>query len=736
MGASADNLDRASIVDANFINAVTSGQLPTSAIALGLADVHLTQAELLDLFESQLISRHLDLIARELKRKNQAFYTIGSSGHEGMAAVAKALHVDDMAFLHYRDAGFYIQRAKSKYANEKIIRDLLLSLVAAKDDPIAAGRHKVLGSKALSIPPQTSTIASHLPKVVGAAASIKRAHILNIQHPLPDDGVVLGSFGDASCNHASALAAFNSAQWLAHDGYPLPLIFVCEDNGWGISVPTPSDWIESLFGKYPFFQYLQADGLHILDLYRQACAAEKIARRQKKPVFLHVKCVRLLGHAGTDVELQYRSKAEIEATEQQDPLLHTARIILELGALSATDIVQKYQAIGQQVQQIATEVVGSAQLASRAAVMAAIVPPVRNISVPPLPALAMRQKVFGDQFAKLANPLNLSQAINAVLTDLMLQYQNIIVFGEDVAQKGGVYRVTADLRNRFRPARVFNSVLDEQSILGYAIGHAHNGFLPIPEIQYLAYLHNAEDQLRGEAATLSFFSNGQFTNPMVIRIASFAYQRGFGGHFHNDNSFAVLRDIPGIIIACPSNAADAATMLRTCVELAYIEQRIVVFLEPIALYMKKDLHTPGDQAWLFNYPAPHKTTPFGELAVYGDATDTVILTYGNAVPMSLQAAKILKESHQTPVKVIDLRWLKPLPEPQILNQIANAKHVAIIDESRQTASLSEQLVTLIATQSNPPPKLSRLTGADSFISLGDSWQHLLPSPEEIVRLLK
>ena len=141
-------------------------------------------------------------------------------------------------------------------------------------------------------------------------------------------------------------------------------------------------------------------------------------------------------------------------------------------------------------------------------------------------------------------------------------------------------------------------MLDEQSILGLAIGMGHNGFVPIPEIQFLAYLHNAEDQIRGEAATLPFFSNGQFTNPMVLRIAGLGYQKGFGGHFHNDNSLAVLRDIPGVIIACPSTGEDAAQMLRECVRLAREEQRVVVFLEPIALYPMRDLNAVQDGGWM------------------------------------------------------------------------------------------------------------------------------------------
>ncbi len=150
------------------------------------------------------------------------------------------------------------------------------------------------------------------------------------------------------------------------------------------------------------------------------------------------------------------------------------------------------------------------------------------------------------------------------------------MFGEDIGRKGGVYGVTRGLRKAFGAGRVFDTLLDEQTILGTALGSALAGFLPIPEIQYLAYLHNAEDQLRGEAATLRFFSGGQYQNGMVVRVAGLAYQKGFGGHFHNDNSVAVLRDIPGVVLAVPSHPANAPQLLRECLALAG-EGRVCVY---------------------------------------------------------------------------------------------------------------------------------------------------------------
>ena len=209
------------------------------------------------------------------------------------------------------------------------------------------------------------------------------------------------------------------------------------------------------------------------------------------------------------------------------------------------------------------------------------------------------------------DPQPMSRIINWALTDLMLAHREIVMMGEDVGRKGGVYGVTQKLHARFGADRMIDTLLDEQSILGLAIGMAQNGFVPMPEIQFLAYLHNAEDQLRGEAATLPFFSNGQFTNPMVLRIAGLGYQKGFGGHFHNDNSVAVLRDIPGVILAVPSNGADAARMLRECVRLAREEQRVVVFLEPIALYPMRDLHGDKDGLWMTPLSRPVRADRLG-----------------------------------------------------------------------------------------------------------------------------
>lgn len=586
--------DRPTIIDEAFARRVAAHDFPSARSN----DVpHAVPAHVLtDLFDSQIMSRHLDLWAR--RSKGKTFYSIGSSGHEGTAAMAAATRTTDMAFLHYRDAAFLIQR-KKQAGGLTPLSDMALSFAASADDPISGGRHKVLGCAQTFVPPQTSTIASHLPKAVGAAHSIGMAKRLKLTEAvLPHDAIVLCSFGDASANHSTSQGAFNAACWSAYQHLPMPILFLCEDNGIGISVRTPGGWIEANFSARPALHYVQCDGADLNDAIRGCEEAVAYARTQRRPVFLHMRTVRLMGHAGADVEASYSSLTDIEANEAQDPLLHSARILHEQAGLSGEEIVARYEGMRARVERVAQDALAKPRLETASAVMAPILPGQGARISPALPEEGARDAVFAKDARNLSKPVTLAKSINFALADLMLRYPNIALFGEDVAKKGGVYGVTQGLRDKFGAARIFDTLLDEQTILGLAIGLAHNGFVPIPEIQFLAYLHNAEDQIRGEAATLSFFSNGQYRNPMVVRIAGLPYQKGFGGHFHNDNSLAVLTDIPGIIVACPSNAADAPAMLRECVRMAHEDGRVVVFVEPIALYHTTDLAVPGDNGWV------------------------------------------------------------------------------------------------------------------------------------------
>ncbi|MEU7869865.1 transketolase C-terminal domain-containing protein [Dactylosporangium sp. NPDC049140] len=799
-------------------------------------DTALTGEQARALYDAQSTSRHLDLAARWLRSFDAGYYTIGSAGHEGNAAVAAALRPTDPALLHYRSGGFYCMRA-AQVAGSDPIRDVLRGVVASAREPIAGGRHKVFGHADLHVVPTTSTIASHLPRAVGVAYALGRGRRLDPPgggHGWPADALVVCSFGDASINHAAATAAFNTAGWCDHIGLKLPLLFVCEDNGLGISVRTPDGWVAAALGSRPGLRYYSADGCDTAETYDRAAEAAAWVRRYRRPAVLHLSMIRLMGHAGADAEMAYRSPVEIAAELGRDPLVRTARMLVEAGVATPAELMTRYDEIGWEVRRVAEEVLGEPKLASASEVTAPLAPrrPVRVSRAvadaaahlgaddrleeadgdagreldddleftadtfssgtaadtfssgtaadtfssgtaadtaddfaadsddwpeperTPTPAAAVRPvsgtprnngsghpasrlAAFGGKLPEKAGPLTLAQTINSTLTDAMLAYPQMVVFGEDVAAKGGVYGVTKGLRDRFGATRVFDTLLDETSILGLGLGAGLAGMLPVPEIQYLAYLHNAEDQLRGEAATMQFFSQGAFHNPMVVRVAGLAYQLGFGGHFHNDNALAVLRDIPGLVVAAPARAEDAAAMLRTCLASAVVDGSVCVFLEPIALYHTRDLHTDDDNWWLSDYAPPSEWpaihVPIGRARAYsnGPNDDLTIITFGNGVRLSLRAAARLT-AEGIHCRVVDLRWLSPLPVGDIIKNASDTGRVLVVDETRRSGGVGEGVIAALV-DAGYVGVARRVAAVDSFVPLGPAANHVLVSEEQIVQ---
>jgi 2-oxoisovalerate dehydrogenase E1 component len=691
----------------------------------------LSPERVLELFDAQLASRMLDVAARALRARGAGYYTIGSSGHEGNAGVAAALRLTDPALLHYRSGAFYLARAAQ--AGRDGVTDVLLGLVGAAAEPIAGGRHKVFGHRDLNVIPQTSTIASHLPRAVGVAFALDRARRLGRPAPWPADAVVVCSFGDASANHSTAAGALNTAAYCAYQGLPLPLLLVCEDNGLGISVRTPPGWIAAARSRDAVIPYFTPDGPDVAAVHEAALAAAAVVRERRAPAFLHLPVIRLGGHAGSDVESAYRSPADLAADLDRDPLTATARLLVADGVLSPAEVLDRYESVRDRVLAQADRLAGAPGLTTAAEIMAPLAP-----RRPAAVAAAVTGAVAGAGTGVVAGradagpagpggPVTLAQAINQTLARELAARPGMLVFGEDVARKGGVYGVTRGLLREFGAGRVFDSVLDEQSILGLALGAGLAGLLPVPEIQYLAYLHNAADQLRGEAATLSYFSRAQYRNPMVVRVAGLAYQKGFGGHFHNDNSVAALRDIPGLVIACPARPDDAAAMLATCLAAAEADGTVSVFLEPIALYHERDLLAAGDDGWLAGPPAEH--VPIGRARRHGAGADLTIVTFGNGLRMSLRAAGRLA-ADGIGCRVLDLRWLAPLPVADLLREASATGRVLVADETRRTGGVAEGVISALA-DAGFTGRVRRVASEDSFIPLGDAAAAVLLSEAAI-----
>jgi 2-oxoisovalerate dehydrogenase E1 component len=673
------------------------------------------QPEAEEIWRAQINSRQADYAARWLQQHGRSFYTIGSAGHESNAAVALALRQDDPALLHYRSGAFYLARAAR--AGIDGVEDVLRGVVAATAEPIAGGRHKVFGRHELSVLPMTSTIASHLPRAVGMALAIDRAARLGVAGPWASDAIVLCSFGDASVNHATAQAALNTAAQCAFQRLPVPLLFVCEDNGLGISVPSPAGWVESALRARPTIRYEQADGSDPASVLEIARELAGWIREQRKPAVLHLGTVRYLSHAGADAEMAYRTPRAIRDEYERDPLLGTGRWLVDAGGRTGEELADEYVTARERVRAQALEATALPQMSSAEEVMAPLAP--RSPATVEATAGAIR--LASDE------PLTLAQAINTALAAVLEQHPEALLFGEDIAVKGGVYGVTRGLHARFGAARVFDTLLDETSILGLALGAAVSGFLPMPEIQYLAYLHNAEDQVRGEAATLQFFSQGRYRNGMVVRIAGYGYQRGFGGHFHNDDAVGVLRDVPGLVIASPARPNDAAAMLATCVASALVDGSVCVFLEPIALYHTRDLLDEGDEGWVKLLSGEH--VPVGSGRMYGDGDDLTIVTWANGLYLSVRVAHRLA-AQGVNVRVLDLRWLAPLPVEDILREANATGRVLVVDETRRTGSVSEGILAALV-DAGFDGRMARVASKDSFVPLGDAARLVLVSEDEI-----
>jgi len=668
-----------------------------------------------------LRARHLDWAAHELRSTGHGHYTICSTGHEANAALGRLTRPSDPAIVHYRSAAFQLERAR-QVPGTHAVRDIALSLVASSSEPTSGGRHKVLGGKHLGMIPSTSTIASHLPRAMGLAFAIERKARLKGVEPGPRDAIAVASFGDASLNHSTALGAINAAGWGTHQGLAVPLLLICEDNGLGISTRTPQGWVEKRLRAEPHLSYFHARGWDACETYVAARAAVEHVRSTRRPAVLHLECVRLLGHAGSDADVAYRTQAELDRAGDRDPVLRLAIDLVRGGVFDGRAVLALDTEIAAEVKGEAERVKQSPRITTRAAVVDAL--------TTPIPA------AFNAEASRTSKPptskggdLTLAQGINAALAEALERNPGALVFGEDVAKKGGVYGVTKGLFSKFGAHRVFNTLLDEQSILGIALGAATLGLLPIPEIQYLAYLHNAEDQLRGEASTMQFFSQRAYDNPMVLRIAGLGYQKGFGGHFHNDDSLAVLRDIPGIVVAIPARGDDAIAIYRSAFALAEEARRVVVVIEPIALYHTKDL-LDGDGAWLA--PAPEGRAEWPRARVYREsAADLVIVTYGNGVWMSLRVAVRLEREHEISARVIDLRWIAPLPLDDVLTHVRAVGKVLVVDECRRSGNVSEALAAAVL-DTNTPCRFMRVTSADSFVPLGDAANLVLLSEDEIL----
>ncbi|HEX5740496.1 MAG TPA: transketolase C-terminal domain-containing protein, partial [Pilimelia sp.] len=670
------------------------------------------------------------LACRWLRSFGAGYADIPAAGHEGAAAVAHALRPTDPALLHHRAAAFYCVRA-ARHGAADPAADLLRGAVGSAADPGSGGRRGTVGNAALHLVPTTGRHAGHLPGAVGVAYAIAHSVPARPAAPWPDDAVAVATFDADALAHGDALVATGVAGRCARDDTPLPLLFVCEDSGAG-----PPGWVEAVLRGRPGVRYAAADGADLPAAHDTAAAVAGWVRQRRRPAVLHLRTAPLLRPGGA-------AHPSGTPTPAADPLVATATLLVETGLRSPAEIADRYDEIGWRVRQRAEEVVAEAKLADAARVAAPLAAR-RPAQVARAVAAAgthaggaavpARAAAFGGEPPEDGPPLTLAGAVAAALTDLLLSHSQAVLLGVDLPG-GGASRATAALRERFGPHRVLDPPPDEVATLGLALGAGLGGLLPVCALPHLDALHRADGQLRGQAAALGFLSAGALRNPLVVRVPGLARDPRGRGLPADDLALGGLRDIPGLVVAVPARAADAVGILRSCLTSAAVDGSVCVVVEPAALYQVRDLHAAGDGGWTDPYPAPADWAaghvPVGRARTYhvGSAADLTVVTFGTGVRQSLRVAGTLA-ADGVGSRVVDLRWLSPLPVADLAREAAATGRVLVVDETRRSGGVGEGVIAALV-DAGFVGAVRRIASADSLIPGGPAAQHVLVGEDAI-----
>lgn len=693
--------------------------------------------ELLRLFDAQAGSRWIEVAAHRLRAAGITSAVPGPAGREIDAAVALAVRRTDPALLPFGWRAFQLTRgARDRRTNRlssgvgEALLDLARGLVGSAREPMGGSRNPIGGHPELAILPHASTGAGHLPKAMGIAWAIGRQERLpdRLHAPLtwPDDALVVTGLDAAAADLSVATGAVDAVCWTAYQGVPLPLLILCADDATGSAGRTPPGWIAALFSRRAGLEYRYDDGSDPRATLAAAAEAARFARDQRVPVLLHVRCARLTGPAPD------------RRDTDRDPLATTVRALTAAGVLSAGEIRLRWTSIRDEVAACVEEALREPLLGDQGAddVMAPLAPhradAVAARATTPPPG-AERSRIFGGRYPEDGGSLTLAEAINRTLLDAGAADPGLLVLGGGVAQDGGPHGVTAGLPRRLGTSRVVDTLADARTVLGLALGAGACGLLPVAEVANPAALHAASDQLRAEAATSSFSSGGRSRNPLVVRVPGLAHRPELAGPVGVDHAIGALRDVPGLVVACPAHPSDAPAVLRTCLAAAAVDGTVSVVLEPVDLYHERDLLTVGDGGWLAAYYPPDlwqaAHTPIGRAATWGDGTDVTVVTYGHGLRLSLRVAARLARA-AVGVRVVDLRWLAPLPVTDVLREASATGRCLVVDEARRSGGVAEALVTALL-EGGYTGRLARINADDSFVPPGPAAGLLFISEDDI-----
>jgi len=704
----------------------------------------LTSQQLIQIYRLMYTSRRVDDREILLKRQQKIFFQISGAGHEALlVAAGMALRPGyDWFYPYYRDRALCLALGMTPL-------EMLLGAVGAADDPNSGGRQMPShwGSRKLNIVTQSSPTGTQFLQAVGCA----EAGRYFARHPgsghkadgdyrqfkevqFHGDEVTYVSTGDGATSEGEFWEAMNSAANLK-----LPLLVLCEDNEYAISVPvevqTAGGNISHLVRNFPNFHFEEVDGCDPIESYAAINRAVEYIREGHGPAFVHGHVIRPYSHSLSDDEKLYRPEDERKLEVQRDPITRFELFLIREGILDEAELNRIRKQVDEEVQQASDQAV------------AAKFPPTDSVTKfvyspdldPTSHAFDTHPDFVRPEKGKLAGEKTMADLINACLRDEMRRDPRIVIFGEDVADcsreqyladkkvkgKGGVFKLTGGLQSDFGSDRVFNSPLAEANIVGRAVGMGTRGLKPVVEIQFFDYIWPAMQQLRNEMPLIRWRSNNAFSCPMVLRVAIGGYLTG-GSVYHSQCGESIFTHIPGIRVVFPSNALDANGLLRTAIRC----DDPVMFLEHKRLYRETFGRAP--------YPGPDFMVPFGKAKVVQQGSDLTVVTYGATVPRSLQAAQRVERDHGLKVEVIDLRTLNPFDWDTIAASIGKTNRVLVVHEDMLSWGYGAEIAARIADQlfDKLDAPVKRVAAKDTFVAYQPILEDvILPQPDDIYQAM-
>lgn len=690
----------------------------------------LSSHDLLDIYRLMYTSRRCDDLELALLKQGKAWFSISGAGTEACCAAAgKILRPTDPICPFYRDRATVLARGVTPY-------ELFLELVAAADDPASGGHNMPAhwGHKRLAIIPQTSPTGSQCLPAQGLAEAIVKTPRVLKQGTYPSDAVVYTSLGDASTNQGEVYEALKAATATRS-----PVIFHIIDNGWGISVPTyesfAQDDVSEYFASWPNLLRLKIDGTNVRESWDAFHQAVQHTRSRRGPALVHSSVVRLYSHSASDDQKKYRLKSDIQKDEERDPLPKFARELVAFGIATAEHLLDLNQKIDVELRQAQVKALEQPRTDPARLELS-------TYNYDKARSAALYQKYTAGRKSKYAGQLFvMAEAINRALEEQMEADPRLVMWGEDIADlhakyfqtheeelegKGGVFGVTRGLQRKLGADRVWNSPLAEATIVGKAMGFSLQGYLPVPEVQFRDFINPAWQQLIDEVSTLSFRSNGNFSSPMVIRCASGGYLLGAGAIWHSEVGAGQIMAHPGLRVAVPSNARNAAAAIRG----AIYSGDPVLFLEPKALYRRKGGY--------FDTPFPDFDAvawPGEGTEVYGEGEDLTIVTYGNTAPLCHEALGELKKQGVN-ARLLNLVWLFPLDEETIRRHADETGLMLIVEEDKRRCGAGTHIADAIYSDRALRRRVDveRLAAKNTRVSYGPIGEAAtLPQLPDIIR---